>query len=156
MTEKQASPKRPNLPIVIALALIVLVVVGFIIVMLANTGNGTDGEEPVSAQSYRVRMDSLLAIGQPENAETAMTKYTCIACHRGASAVGPLFEGIAERAATRRPPMPADAYIYESIIHPSVYVVEGYNDVMLRDIGARISDQELADIISYVLTPDAH
>jgi hypothetical protein len=155
MTQKQHSAKR--LPAEAALLLIVIVLIAFVAVVITNLqGVEVGGEEPVSAESYRARVDALLAIGQPENAEAAMTKFTCIACHRGESAVGPLFEGIAERAATRRPPMPADAYIYESIIHPSAYVVEGYNDVMLRDIGTRISDQELADIISYLLTPDAH
>ena len=157
MARRQSSPEKTRLSIVVAVLLFILVVVAFSCVLLSNLNSTTSGGgEPISADSYRERVDALLAIGQPENAEPALLKYTCIACHRGESAVGPLFEGLAERAATRRPPMPADAYIYESIVHPSVYVVEGYNDVMLRDIGDRISDQELADILTYLLQPDAH
>lgn len=153
----QNKPKANRLPIYITAVLIVVILVafGFVLASVPSESNN-DGDQPVSADSYRERVDSLLSIGQPENAEAALVKYTCAACHRGESAVGPLFVGIAERAATRRPPMPADAYIYESIIHPGAYVVEGYQNVMLPDIGDRISDQELADILVYLLTPDAH
>lgn len=155
MTQQTSKPNR--LPIYITAALIIVILVAFGIV-LASVPSHTDSDDdqPVSAESYRAEVDALLAIGQPENAEAALVKYTCTACHRGESAIGPLFVGLAERAATRRPPMPADAYIYESIIHPGVYIVEGYQNVMLPDIGDRISQQELADVLTYLLTPDAH
>ena len=54
-----------------------------------------------------------------------------------------------------RLPLPADAYIYESIINPAVFIVEGYNDVMPHDFATRMSQQELADVLAYLLTPDA-
>jgi cytochrome c551/c552 len=153
----QNKPKANRLPIYITAVLIVVILVAFGVVLATNlsSANSSTGE-PISANSYRERVDALLAIGQPENAEAALVKYTCSACHRGENSIGPLFVGVAERAATRRPPMPADAYIYESIIHPGAYVVEGYQNVMLPDIGDRISDQELADVLTYLLTPDAH
>ncbi|MEP7293370.1 MAG: c-type cytochrome [Chloroflexota bacterium] len=154
MTQKPASSNK--VPIYAALVLIIVVVVGFIVVILANQSGDTAGVEPLSAESYRARVDALLAIAQPENVGSALDKYACIACHRAGSTIAPVWEGIAERAATRRPPMPADAYIYESIVHPEAFLVEGYNDLMPHDFGARASDQELADMIAYLLTPDAH
>jgi hypothetical protein len=49
--------------------------------------------------------------------------------------------------------MPADAYIYESIVFPGAFVVQGYNDVMPHDFGARMTEQELADVLAYLLLP---
>jgi len=155
MTRSTSKPNR--LPLYITGALIVVILVAFGIVLAVNLNTADSiGDGTTAPEGYRERVDALLAIGQPENAEAALVKYTCTACHRGETSIGPLFEGLAERAATRRPPMPADEYIYESIIHPGVYIVEGYQNVMLPDIGSRISDQELADILVYLLTPDAH
>lgn len=153
----QSTPKPNRLPLYITGALIVVILVAFGIVFTVNLNTADNmSNETASPGDYRERVDALLAIGQPENAEAALIKYTCTACHRGENSIGPLFEGIAERAATRRPPMPADEYIYESIIHPGAFIVEGYQNVMLPDIGSRISDQELADVLTYLLTPDAH
>lgn len=159
MADTPQKPAKLGVPVVLALLLVIAVLAVFVFgILLPQMHAEPQVESTVvaGADSYRERLDALLAIAQPENAEAALVKYTCTACHRAPSTIGPAFDGVAERAATRRPPMPADAYIYESIIHPSVYVVEGYQDVMLRDIGDRISDQELADILAYLLTPDAH
>ncbi len=89
---------------------------------------------------------------------TLVETYQCIACHRigAANGVAPAYEGIAARAAARRPPMPAASYIYESITNPSAYIVEGYVNSMIQDFAQRLSDQELGDIIAYLLTPEAH
>lgn len=155
MTQNKSKANRLPIYITAVLLVVILVAFGFVLASVPSESSNDD-DQPVTADSYRERVDSLLAIGQAENAEAALVKYTCTACHRGENSIGPLFVGLAERAATRRPPMPADAYIYESIIHPGAYVVEGYQNVMLPDIGDRISDQELADILVYLLTPDAH
>jgi mono/diheme cytochrome c family protein len=64
--------------------------------------------------------------------------------------------GIAERAAARRPPLAAAAYIYESITHPTAYIVEGFSGAMPQNYPERLSERELGDIIAYLLTPDAH
>lgn len=155
----QSKLNRKNLPLILALIL-VLVFALFAIIMIVQFSNppnvGSIPETP-SAQSYRGRVDALLAMAQPENAETVISKYSCNACHReGQGVIAPLFDGLAARAADRRPPMPADAYIYEAIVFPGAFVVEGYNDLMPPDFGTRMTDQELADVLAYLLTPDAH
>jgi hypothetical protein len=71
--------------------------------------------------------------------------------------MAPAFVGIAERAATRRPPLTAAAYIYESITNPSAFIAPGqYNAAMPENFRERLSDRELGDIIAFLLTPDAH
>jgi hypothetical protein len=154
----QTRLNRRNTPVIIAL--VILLIFGiFTVIMLVQFANPPQMQvtpEPVSAQSYRERVDALLAIAQPENGEAVTTKYVCIACHiDGNNTLAPEFAGLAERAAERRPPLPADGYIYESIVYPGEFVVEGYNDVMPHDFGAKMTDQELADVLAYLLMPAA-
>ncbi|MBC8099359.1 MAG: hypothetical protein H7Y11_07945, partial [Armatimonadetes bacterium] len=56
-----------------------------------------------------------------------------------------------QRTATRRPPLTAEAYLYESILYPTAYEVEGYTGQMPRTYG-ELSDRDLGDIIAYLLT----
>ena len=113
--------------------------------------------EPAAADSYADVVSALLANADPANGSNLVVTYGCTACHRegAANGVAPAFVGVAERAATRRAPMPAAAYIYESIIHPGVYLVEGFPNSMLPNYQERLTGQELGDIIAYLLTPDA-
>ena len=60
---------------------------------------------------------------------------------------------MAETAATRVEGESAPAYFYNSIVHPNDYVVDGYAPgVMIQTYGDTLSDQDLADIIGYLLT----
>ncbi len=146
-----------GLPVYLSLALIAVVLVAVIVVM-AQPPTVAPSAAPVSADSYRARVDALLAMAHPEDAESIVQTYGCVVCHRDGAQNGlaPSWVGIAARAATRRPPMPAAAYIYQSITDPSAYVVSGFTDVMPKDFAQRLSDQQLADLIAYLLTPDAH
>jgi len=64
--------------------------------------------------------------------EIYKTKGTWEICHRigqkGTRA--PDLAGIGSRAATRKPGMSAKAYIIESLLQPSAYIVEGYPPIM--------------------------
>ncbi len=148
--------KRVGLAVFVSAVLLIVVVV-FFLVELFSFDEGGSSAEPVSATAYRERLDVLLAMGNPANAEPVFQIYGCVACHRvgAANGIAPSWEGIAERAASRRPPMPADAYLYESIIHPDAYLVEGFPNSMVPNLDSRMSDQELADVIAYLLTPEA-
>ncbi len=147
---------RVGWAVVVSAALLIVVLVIFLVEVF-SFDQGSVGIEPVSAIAYRERVAGLLANADPANAEAAIQKYGCPACHRqgAANGIAPAWVGVAERAATRRPPMPAEAYLYESIIHPEAYLVDGYPNSMVPNFGSRISDQELGDILAYLLTPDA-
>src|SRR5262249_13538901 len=64
--------------------------------------------------------------------EIYKTKGTCEVCHRigqkGTRA--PDLAGIGSRAGTRKPGVTAKAYIIESLLQPTAYVVEGYPPIM--------------------------
>jgi cytochrome c551/c552 len=112
----------------------------------------------LTADTYMDRVSSLLEGADATRGAALVEQFGCTACHRegAVNKIAPPFEGIAARAATRRPPLTAEAYIYESIINPVAYVVEGYNPAMPQNFAQQLSDLQLGDIITYLLTPNAH
>ncbi|MEO8398112.1 MAG: c-type cytochrome [Chloroflexota bacterium] len=156
-------------PVYLALALFVLVIVLFGVALAALQSAPPPTPEPVStiaaaastAESIASNPDServaaLLALGNAVDGASVINQYGCHVCHTTQVAgVGPSWVGIAARAVTRRPPMSAADYLYESITDPSAYVVPNYQNVMPGDFGRRMSDLELADVIAYLLTPNA-
>ena len=83
----------------------------------------------------------------------------CSNCHStttsgkgGPLAIGPGLLGISERAATRVEGESAAEYVEDSIRHPGNYVVEGFSNIMYKDFARDYSDQDIADLVAYVLT----
>ena len=80
----------------------------------------------------------------------------CVACHSlepGVTLVGPSLDGIGARAGTQRPDYPPDAYLYQSIINPNAFVVQGFQaGIMPQTFGDLLSDQQLADVIAFLKT----
>lgn len=82
--------------------------------------------------------------------------FSCAICHRVDSVdalVGPGLLGIAETAAMRVAGEVAEVYLYNSILHPNDYVVEGYPEgVMPATYEQIMSEQDIYDIIAYLMT----
>ncbi|MCP4140042.1 MAG: cytochrome c [Chloroflexi bacterium] len=82
----------------------------------------------------------------------------CVACHNmdaseGDESDAPYTAGSATRAEGAVPGLSAEEYILESIVNPDAYVVEGFNaGDMYQTWGEDLSEQELADIVAYLLT----
>jgi len=81
----------------------------------------------------------------------------CTTCHKIQAdsfgfSLGPAMEGIAERAGTRVEGLDAEAYIHQSIIEPHRYVVAGFRDIMYPDYSKHFQEQDIADLIAYLLT----
>lgn len=78
----------------------------------------------------------------------------CQACHSldTTKLVGPGLEGVGERAANRKSDYSAEAYIAESLIHPSDFLVEGFSAPSpMPSFGERLTSQDLADLIAFLL-----
>jgi len=77
----------------------------------------------------------------------------CATCHTldGTELVGPSLMGSAARAATRTE-LSAEDYLRQSIIDPSAYVVDGYADVMYKEYGTKLSDEDIDNLIAFLLT----
>ena len=79
----------------------------------------------------------------------------CGACHSTAVEtviVGPSLAGIATRGADRVDGLDARTYLYSSVMQPSDYVVEGYEDLMPKDLAKKLTGEELDAVVAYLLT----
>lgn len=157
-----SSTRAPRWPVYVVIGLFVLITLIFLVAFVTTTESEMaatpEATAELAADTYMDKVNALLADADPDNGALLIDQYGCVACHRlgVASKIAPAFEGVAERAATRRPPLSAAAYIYESITNPTAYMVEDFQPAMPQDFAARLSDRELGDIIAYLLTPAAH
>jgi nitric oxide reductase subunit C len=79
----------------------------------------------------------------------------CASCHSispNVTIVGPSLAGIPSRAAERVAGQSADAYIRNSILNPSAYVVEGFPDVMQKNFADVVSSREIDALITFLMT----
>ena len=67
-------------------------------------------------------------------------------------AVGPALSQITTVAATRVDGVTAEEYIRESIINPSAYLVEGYDDLMIKTFADSITEGQFDDLIAFLLS----
>ncbi|MCB9437636.1 MAG: cytochrome c [Anaerolineales bacterium] len=79
----------------------------------------------------------------------------CAGCHsitEGDGPVAPSLKGYAERASQRASDETAQVYTLNSIIAPGKTIVDGYNNTMPSSYGDKLSKQQIADLIAYLLT----
>lgn len=101
--------------------------------------------------------------GDAAAGETLAQTLGCTACHITAP-TGPAWlptggePGIGERAEQRitQPDYTGSAetpeqYLFESIVDPGVYLVEGFTDLMPHTYGQTLTDEQTADLIEYLL-----
>lgn len=103
-------------------------------------------EEPAASEPAG---DAL--VGDPEAGETLFASG-CAACHQSTDGAGPALPSMGERAAERVEGQTAAEYLHESIVDPAAYRVENFGDIMPKNYGEQFSDQELADLVAYILT----
>lgn len=46
----------------------------------------------------------------------------------------------------------AEEYLHQSILEPERYLVSGYRDIMYPDYSAHLSEQDIQDLIAFLLT----
>lgn len=151
--------KTSPLPAVIAMGVLIVLAIVFISELGAVSGGGGDdgppAESTLTADTYAPEVDALLETGDAAVGEALITRYGCVSCHAGPGAengLAPAFDGVATRAETRRPPLSGEAYIYESIVHPTAFELEGYSGNMPVIYDSLIPDEDLGSIIAYLLT----
>jgi len=103
--------------------------------------------------------------GDAARGEALAQSLACVACHIAAP-TGPAWlpsgdqPGIATRAESRftqsdysGQATTAWQYLFEAIVLPNAYIVPGYaQGIMPANYGQTLSDQDLADLIAYLLT----
>lgn len=157
MSEQSQDRRTSRLPVYFVIGLLIVFSLVFVIafVTLSESSEGEAVQTP-QADSYLDAVTPLLVDADPQRGAELVEHHACVGCHRsGAANIAPPFVGIAERVAERRPPLSAEAYLYESIEYPTAYVVEGYSASMPQNYGRILSERDLGDIIAYLLSPEA-
>lgn len=126
--------------------------VGVMLMVAACSSNAPTTEE-------RLAIIAALPEGNPEDGEMLYNQRvngapTCLACHlivegRGG---GPGLAGYATRAGNTVEGESAELYTYNAIVYPGDYIVPGYSNAMYRGYGEAYTDQQMADMIAYLLT----
>lgn len=136
--------------VITTLACIVLAAFGFFALRVAATARSTEEHiVPVETESQPVG-DAI------RGNRVFAGEGGCSACHSleaGVRTVGPSLAGVASRAALRLPNIPAEVYLYESIVNPNAYVVEGFHgNIMPAGYGNRLDEQQLSDLVAFLMT----
>ncbi|MEN8040709.1 MAG: hydrogenase iron-sulfur subunit [Actinomycetota bacterium] len=89
--------------------------------------------------------------------ETTLGQNTgCRVCHSlkpDQVVVGPTFDGIGTRAESTVPGLTAEEYLYESIVDPDAYVVDGFEPgVMLPNFSDLLTEEQIGDLVAFLLT----
>jgi cytochrome c2 len=106
-------------------------------------------------EALQAQLDALPA-GNPADGRGTFASAGCSACHSldaGVTLVGPSLNGLGAAAATRRPEYSAALYLYESIVHPDAYIVQGFQGGIMPQTFERIlTPQQLADLVAFLET----
>lgn len=77
----------------------------------------------------------------------------CSGCHTGQeNAASPDLTGFGAAAGTRVVGQDAREYAFYSIAEPGQHIVEGYGNVMYNQYDEKLTPQQIADLIAYLLT----
>jgi cytochrome c2 len=114
-------------------------------------------EVPATSEPTEVAAAESASTGDAAAGEELFKNGTipCTTCHytdNPASLVGPSLQGIADRAGARVPGQDAVAYLHESIVNPSAYVVPTFPDAMIQTFGTMYSEEQINDLVAYLLT----
>lgn len=88
-------------------------------------------------------------------AETVALKYGCLGCHAldpNEVKTGPTWHNAGDHAVVRVAGESPALYLYESIVNPGAYVVEGYAaNIMPANFKDQMTPQEIANMVAYLL-----
>jgi mono/diheme cytochrome c family protein len=107
-------------------------------------------EEAAAASGTQEASDG--AAGDPAAGEEIFAS-TCGGCHtENGDQPAPPRVGMGERAATRVEGMDAAEYLHQSIVDPHAFLVEDYGPIMPDTYGEDFSDEEINNLVAYLLT----
>lgn len=97
-----------------------------------------------------------LTAASPEKGVSLATAQGCIGCHQldpNNQVVAPTWHNIGDMAVGRVAGVSPAEYLHQSIINPGAYIVANYQGgIMPATFSEKLSTQDLADIIAYLLT----
>ncbi len=137
---------------------------------LIDSGGDPNKIKPVGTDVKAIAAEVAKLTGDPARGEQlyhgqipatlTKTALPCTGCHQqAANGVGPMTNGTYTRVTNERLKEPQFAgftpeeYLIDSIVNPSDYIVPGFQDLMVKNLGTEVLNaQDLADIIAYLKT----
>lgn len=123
---------------------------------ITERGSAAGAEALPAADTLLAEWEALPAGDASAGEQVFNGEGSCHACHSlepQQQTVGPSLSGLGARAGSARPDYSAELYLYESIVYPNAHVVAGFHgNVMPAGFKQRLSDQQLADLVAYLLT----
>lgn len=142
------SQKRALLAIVIGTLLVFALVLAAVV-----SSTSAPGATSVDAEAYAAEVAAALADADAGLGAELIQERGCAACHiQGEGRLAPLFDGGADLAGERRPPLSAEQYLYEAILFPALHLVDGYTNAMPNNYQDRLSQREVGHMIAYLLS----
>lgn len=153
MTDKSNKKNTPNAAVILTIALLVIFAFIFLIAFVVSSTSTGNAPATVNENTYRAEVDAALVDADATIGEQLAEEHTCNVCHvLGNGTVAPLFAGVANRAGDRHPPLDAEQYLYESIVHPGAFVIDGFTNSMPNNFDDLLTQQEIGHIIAYLMT----
>jgi nitric oxide reductase subunit C len=115
------------------------------------SGGGRSGVSAAPSGGANIERDPA-ARGKALFAQPPAICSTCHSLEPNVTIVGPSLAGVAGRARTRVAGQSAEAYLRNSIINPSDFIVPGFQDVMQKNLGDTLTAAQINDIIAFLLT----
>lgn|GEM_PF-4589478 len=120
-------------------------------------------EPTVEATGEANRFPSQVLMGDPVHGQAIFHDGlngapACINCHspnavgKVGFALGPGLKGIADNARERIEGFSAQLYIEDSIRYPNDFITPGFRGIMYGNFAQDYSDQNIADLIAYLMT----
>ena len=151
MADHLSTRQSARLAVKSAIALLILVTIVFAVAFVATSLPESAPTPAINAQTYATEVANALDGASESEGEALIETLQCSICHvSGADRVAPSFTGIGEKAAARRPPLSAAQYLYESIVAPGSYLVEGYANAMPANYTDRLTQAEIGHLIAHL------
>ncbi len=153
MAEDNGSKSRPSPLLIAGLALVAAAAFVAVIALTIGNSNSRGDSSTITSSSYAIELELIMDAADADIGAGLINEHDCFACHvLGDGSLSPLFDGIGALAANRRPPLTAAAYLYESIVDPSAFLLEGYSDSMPNTYTESLTHKDIGHIIAYLLT----
>jgi len=121
-----------------------------LVLLLAVVGCAPNPETTVAYEEIPAEGDANRGadlFNAPTNGTTA-----CIACHVETNTASPDLTGFGEVAGSRVEEESAREFAFYSITEPARHITEGYGNAMPNDYDEKLTPQQIADLMAYILS----
>ena len=146
----QTNPSRARLILAIV---VIAVIASALVIAFALSQSRSPAGSVITAESYADEVAAAMSGADADMGAALINEHDCFTCHvLGDGSLSPLFDGIGLLAPDRRPPLDAAAYLYEAIVLPGAFILEGYSDSMPNTYTDSLTSAQIGHIIAYLLT----